>query len=141
VDHLKFESEVAAAFQYLVDVYGFKRRLIQVIAYERFVEFEKPSAKVIVHQELGGAPAVSLVAPNSIRRGARREFGLHELEQELKRLGLLHGTASSHTNENVQDLARTLQQIGPDVLSGDFSVLFTRLQRHVDAVERTCSAP
>lgn len=131
-----FEAAVASAFSYLTDHYGYTRRPLRVIAYERFVEFNKPAATVIVQQEIGGAPWVTLVALKSVVPGLRSEFGLHELEQEMEKLGRYAPTPVSPANiqESVNVLASTLEQIGSEVLNGNFSVLFTRQQRHVDAV-------
>ncbi|HEX6642060.1 MAG TPA: hypothetical protein VF215_13155 [Thermoanaerobaculia bacterium] len=103
------------------------------------MEFEKPAAKVIVQQELGSAPWVTLVAPQSIAPGLRREFGLHELTQELENHRLFERTAAVPGNlrESLELLAKTLERTGTDALTGDFSILFGRLRRHVDAVGKS----
>jgi hypothetical protein len=139
VDHQVFEAAVASAFRYLADDYGYTRRPLQVIAYERWVEFDRSDAKVRVQQEMGSGPWVTLTAPNSIARGLRREFGLHELEQEMARAGKYVRASASPANiqESLDVLASTLKQVGTEVLNGDFSVLFARLQRHVDAVGKS----
>jgi hypothetical protein len=76
---------------------------------------------------------VQLEAPVSPIPNGRRSFGMHELEQELERVGRYRTVAGSDT---VECLAEVLEQIGSDVLNGDFSVLFERSRRHVDAVMR-----
>ena len=132
-----FEAAVTSAFQYLVEVYGFTRRPLRVTAYERFIEFEKAAVKVVVQQEMGAGAMVSLVAPTSNVPEGRREFGLHELKQEMKRLGVFDSTLTGPADESIAGLARTLEHIGPDVLNGDFSVLFARLRRHTAAVGKS----
>ena len=139
LDHRLFAGRVTAAFDYLVDRYGFERQPLQIIAYDRFVTFEKPGVKVIVQQELGSAPYVTLAAPKSIAPGLRREFGLHELEQEMEKLGRYQRTVASPATveESLSLLASTLERVGVDVLYGDFSVLFARLRRHVAAIGKS----
>jgi hypothetical protein len=135
-DHRAFEAAVTSAFKYLSIDYGYIRQPLRVIAYERSVEFNRAGARVIVQQEIGAAPWVTLLAPKPIARGLRREFGLRELEQEMEKRGTYARTSASPATiqESVDLLATTLAQIGNEVLNGDFSILFERLQRHVDAV-------
>lgn len=128
---------MTCAFQFLVEAYGFTRRPLRVIAYERFVEFEKTTAKVVVQQAIGTTATVSLIAPASIDAGGRREFGLHELKQEMKKRGLFEGTLPDSAEESIAGLARTLEHIGPAVLNGDFSVLFARSRRHIAAIGKS----
>jgi hypothetical protein len=71
----------------------------------------------------------------------RRDFGLHELEQEMEKLGRYKRLPAAPVNlhESVRSLAETLKQIGNDVLNGDFGVLLARLRHHVEAVENNSS--
>jgi hypothetical protein len=128
-----FEAAVAAAFSFLVTRYDFTRRPLRVIAYERYVAFEKPGVKVTVVEELWNMSWVQLETTVSPIPNGRRSFGMGELEQELERIGRYRPVAGSDT---VECLAEVLEQIGSDILNGDFSVLFERSRRHVEAVLR-----
>jgi hypothetical protein len=83
IDHKAFEAAVAAAFSFLVTRYGFTRRRIRVIAYERYVVFEKPGVKVTVAEELWNMRCVQLEAPVSPIPNGRRSFAMHELRNAI----------------------------------------------------------
>jgi hypothetical protein len=131
-DHQAFEAAVASSFRYLTEDYGYTRRPLQLAAYERRVEFDKSDAKVLVEQEIGSEPWVTLAAPKSIARGFRREFGLHELELEMAKLGKYVPTPTYPANiqESLDALAPRLKRVG-------ISFLFARWQRHVRALGKS----
>lgn len=108
------------------------------IAHEQWITYVKPSVTVRVHRELGSGPFVTLVAPTPIERDQRCEFGLHELEQEKEKLGRYSRkpSAPSSQQESLAELAVALRGAGEDVLNGDFTILFDRHQRHLEAVSR-----
>ena len=138
-DHETFERAVDEAFGFLVIRYEFSRKPLRVIAYERSIEFEKDVAKVIVQQEMGGPPWVTLEAPVSVAPGLRRGFGLHELEQEMQRLGRYQQKPFSPRTlqEALLDLSEILKTIGAEVVAGNFNILFQRQLRHLDAIEKS----
>jgi hypothetical protein len=131
-DSQRFERAVTTAFRFLVDEYGFTHGPLRDEAIERWVRYEKEGTEVVVQQELGSGLFVTLYAPAVEVPGWGRTFGLHELEQEMQRLGHYQPVpaAPATVEESAAILAGILRKIGKDVLNGDFSLLFARQRRH-----------
>ena len=132
-----FVLAVRRAFAFLVSEYGFLETNARLESRVACVEYEKVGVKVIVDRELGSAVQVTLQSPMAIEPGLRREFGLHELEQEMKRAGqhTLRPIAQN-LEEEVRASATVLRELGTEVLNGDFGVLLERQRRHLAAVRR-----
>lgn len=133
-----FLLSAAQAFSFLEEQHGFRRSGTDEVGYGRWITYEKPAVKIRVQHELGSAPWVSLETPDPLEPGLRREFDLHELEQEMSKRGLYQKrvTAPASIAESLNELAATLQAIGADVLNGNFEILLDRRRRHVEAVRR-----
>ena len=137
----QFTRHVSEAFAFLEHEYGFSRVGDHGQSYAHWVEYQKAGVKVVIHYEPGSPPWVALEAPASLEPGLRRDFGLHELEQEQSRKGDYHRrpSAPATLEESVVELAAILRRVGDQVLKGDFGMLFDRQRRHVEAVRRNRS--
>lgn len=131
----QFERSVSTAFQFLETDYGFTRRPMEVIVYEAHVDYVSAALQVSIHRESSQAPWITLKSKNAPSWATRREFGFHELEQEMEQAGRYQRrpSAPATIDESVTLLAARLRECGDDVLRGDFSILFDRLQRHQKA--------
>ena len=134
----EFAAAVPFAFAFLENEYGFVRSPKRSISYETWFEYAKPGVTVVIGFEVGTSPHVALEASASPEPGLRREFGMHELEQEMIKWRGYHRrpSAPSSIAEAVTELANTLRSIGGEVLNGDFTILFDRQRRLVAAVRR-----
>ena len=129
MNFVEFEQEVDRAFGFLQEL-GFSRETTDY-SREFSVSFMKSPVAVYVIYELGTTPYV-ILEDRSVQEkrgsGHRRQFGLHELVQELAGL-------DAPLPETVEAQAATLRRLGTSVLGGDFAVLHARQRRLWEAVK------
>jgi hypothetical protein len=133
-----FEAEVSQHFEFLILDHGFQRDEVKVSGPECWVSFSKPDVRITISQEAGSACHVALFDRRAAGPDDRREFGLHELLQEAERRGVKRRMprANASLHQEIAGLAEDLRSFGQDVLSGNFTELQKRHQRHVVAVKR-----
>ena len=119
----EFLQEVERHFGFLESL-GFRREASDS-GRESSVAFVKPSVAVLINQETGSPPYVTL-EDRSLQENPpwwfRRRFGVHELSQET-------GSPGSPLPDTLASQADILNRYGAAVLSGDFGILHARQRR------------